>query len=97
VGGLLAVTCPLCSRSPPTSRRSTIFQPWAEAHSNVLQGEFPASMLTIVQGLFRPDFLIEMEGVAALGSGHLSSEDTEIRSSYTVPTTIPPEWRREPS
>jgi hypothetical protein len=35
------------------------------------------------------------QGGRPLGSGHLSTEDTKIRSSYTVPTTIPPEWRRE--
>ena len=35
------------------------------------------------------------DGGIPLGSGHLSSEDTTIRSSYTVPITIPPEWRRE--
>jgi hypothetical protein len=38
---------------------------------------------------------VSLDGVMALGSGHLSTEDTKIRSSYTVPTTIPPEWRRE--
>ena len=36
----------------------------AEAHSSVLQGELPASTLIVVKGLFHPDFLIEVEGVA---------------------------------
>jgi enamine deaminase RidA (YjgF/YER057c/UK114 family) len=39
----------------------------AETHSRVFQGELPASTLIGVKGLFHPDFLIEVEGVATLG------------------------------
>jgi len=39
----------------------------AEVRSSVFQGELPASTLIVVQGLFHPDFLIEVEGVAAIG------------------------------
>ena len=38
----------------------------AQARSEVFQGELPASTLIVVQGLFHPDFLIEVEGVAAV-------------------------------
>jgi enamine deaminase RidA (YjgF/YER057c/UK114 family) len=38
----------------------------AEARSEVFQGELPASTLIVVKSLFHPDFLIEVEGVAAV-------------------------------
>ena len=38
----------------------------AQARSEVFQGELPASTLIVVTGLFHPDFLIEVEGVAAV-------------------------------
>ena len=38
----------------------------AEARSAVFQGELPASTLIVVKSLFHPDFLIEVEGVAAV-------------------------------
>lgn len=38
-----------------------------EARSSVFAGQLPASTLIVVQGLFHPDFLIEVEGVAAIG------------------------------
>ena len=38
----------------------------AEARSEVFQGELPASTLIVVKSLFHPDFLIEVEGVAAI-------------------------------
>ena len=38
----------------------------AEARAEVFQGELPASTLIVVKGLFHPDFLIEVEGVAAM-------------------------------
>ena len=39
----------------------------AEARAAVFQGELPASTLIVVKSLFHPDFLIEVEGVAAIG------------------------------
>ena len=36
------------------------------ARSEVFQGELPASTLIVVTSLFHPDFLIEVEGVAAI-------------------------------
>jgi len=39
----------------------------AEVRSEVFQAELPASTLIVVKGLFNPDFLIEIEGVAAVG------------------------------
>jgi reactive intermediate/imine deaminase len=39
----------------------------AEVRSDVFQGELPASTLIVVKSLFNPDFLIEVEGVAAVG------------------------------
>jgi 2-iminobutanoate/2-iminopropanoate deaminase len=39
----------------------------AEVRSEVFQGELPASTLIVVKSLFHPDFLIEVEGVAAVG------------------------------
>jgi reactive intermediate/imine deaminase len=39
----------------------------AEVRSDVFQGELPASTLIVVKSLFNPDFLIEVEGVAAIG------------------------------
>lgn len=39
----------------------------AQTRSEVFQGELPASTLIVVKGLFHPDFLIEVEGVAAIG------------------------------
>ena len=38
----------------------------AEARSEVFGGQLPASTLIVVKGLFHPDFLIEVEGVAAV-------------------------------
>ena len=38
----------------------------AEARSEVFGGQLPASTLIVVMGLFHPDFLIEVEGVAAV-------------------------------
>ena len=39
-----------------------------EARGEVFQGELPASTLIVVTSLFHPDFLIEVEGIAAVGS-----------------------------
>jgi 2-iminobutanoate/2-iminopropanoate deaminase len=38
----------------------------AAVRSEVFQGELPASTLIVVKSLFHPDFLIEVEGVAAV-------------------------------
>jgi enamine deaminase RidA (YjgF/YER057c/UK114 family) len=38
----------------------------AEARGEVFQGELPASTLIVVKSLFHPDFLLEVEGVAAV-------------------------------
>jgi enamine deaminase RidA (YjgF/YER057c/UK114 family) len=38
----------------------------AEARSEVFPGELPASTLIVVKSLFHPDFLLEVEGVAAI-------------------------------
>jgi enamine deaminase RidA (YjgF/YER057c/UK114 family) len=38
----------------------------AEVRGEVFQGELPASTLIVVKGLFHPDFLLEVEGVAAV-------------------------------
>ena len=38
----------------------------AAARSEVFHGELPASTLIVVSSLFHPDFLIEVEGVAAV-------------------------------
>jgi 2-iminobutanoate/2-iminopropanoate deaminase len=38
----------------------------AEVRSAVFPGELPASTLIVVKSLFHPDFLIEVEGVAAI-------------------------------
>ena len=38
----------------------------AAARGEVFQGELPASTLIVVTSLFHPDFLIEVEGVAAV-------------------------------
>ena len=38
----------------------------AKARSEVFQGELPASTMIVVTSLFHPDFLIEVEGVAAV-------------------------------
>ena len=38
----------------------------AEARSEVFKGEMPASTLIVVKSLFHPDFLIEVEGIAAV-------------------------------
>ena len=38
----------------------------AEARAEIFRGELPASTLIVVKSLFHPDFLIEVEGVAAL-------------------------------
>jgi enamine deaminase RidA (YjgF/YER057c/UK114 family) len=37
-----------------------------EARSAMFQGEMPASTLIVVKSLFHPDFLIEVEGIAAV-------------------------------
>jgi 2-iminobutanoate/2-iminopropanoate deaminase len=42
------------------------FPALAEVRSAVFQGELPASTLIVVKNLFNPDFLIEVEGVAAI-------------------------------
>ena len=39
----------------------------AAARAEVFQGELPASTLIVVTSLFHPDFLVEIEGVAAIG------------------------------
>jgi enamine deaminase RidA (YjgF/YER057c/UK114 family) len=38
----------------------------AAARSEVFAGELPASTLIVVKSLFHPDFLVEVEGVAAV-------------------------------
>jgi reactive intermediate/imine deaminase len=38
----------------------------AETRSTIFQGELPASTLIVVPSLFHSDFLIEIEGVAAI-------------------------------
>ncbi|MGH7335366.1 MAG: RidA family protein [Candidatus Rokuibacteriota bacterium] len=38
----------------------------ADVRGEVFQGELPASTLIVVKSLFHPDFLIEVEGVAAV-------------------------------
>jgi enamine deaminase RidA (YjgF/YER057c/UK114 family) len=38
-----------------------------EERSKVFAGELPASTLIVVQGLFHPDFLLEVEGIAVIG------------------------------
>ena len=38
----------------------------AAARSEVLPGEMPASTLIVVKGLFHPDFLVEIEGIAVV-------------------------------
>ena len=38
----------------------------AKARGEVFQGELPASTMIVVTSLFHPDFLIEVEGVAAV-------------------------------
>jgi 2-iminobutanoate/2-iminopropanoate deaminase len=38
----------------------------AEVRSEIFPGELPASTLIVVKSLFHPDFLIEVEGVAAI-------------------------------
>jgi 2-iminobutanoate/2-iminopropanoate deaminase len=42
------------------------FPTLAEVRSEVFQGELPASTLIVVKSLFHPDFLIEVEGIAAI-------------------------------
>jgi 2-iminobutanoate/2-iminopropanoate deaminase len=42
------------------------FPALAEVRSAVFQGELPASTLIVVKSLFNPDFLIEVEGAAAI-------------------------------
>jgi reactive intermediate/imine deaminase len=39
----------------------------AQIRSEIFAGELPASTLIVVAGLFHPDFLIEVEGIAAVG------------------------------
>jgi len=38
----------------------------AEARNEVFSGELPASTLIVVKQLFHPDFLVEIEGIAAV-------------------------------
>jgi enamine deaminase RidA (YjgF/YER057c/UK114 family) len=38
----------------------------AQVRSEIFPGELPASTLIVVSGLFHPDFLIEVEGIAAI-------------------------------
>ena len=38
----------------------------AEVRGEIFQGELPASTLFLVKSLFKPDFLIEVEGMAAV-------------------------------
>ena len=38
----------------------------AEARTATFSGELPASTLIVVKSLFHPDFLVEVEGVAAI-------------------------------
>jgi 2-iminobutanoate/2-iminopropanoate deaminase len=38
----------------------------AQIRSEIFPGELPASTLIVVTGLFHPDFLIEVEGIAAI-------------------------------
>lgn len=38
-----------------------------EVRNDIFQGELPASTLIVVEGLFHEDFLLEIEGVAAIG------------------------------
>ena len=40
----------------------------AEARAEVFPGEQPASTLIVVTKLFHPDFLVEIEGIAAVAS-----------------------------
>ena len=42
------------------------FPALAEVRSETFQGELPASTLIVVKSLFHPDFLIEVEGIAAI-------------------------------
>ena len=42
------------------------FPALAEVRAEMFQGEMPASTLIVVKGLFNPDFLIEIEGIAAI-------------------------------
>jgi 2-iminobutanoate/2-iminopropanoate deaminase len=42
------------------------FPALAEVRSEIFQGELPASTLIVVKSLFNPDFLIEVEGIAAV-------------------------------
>ena len=42
------------------------FPALAEIRAELFQGELPASTLIVVKSLFHPDFLIEVEGVAAI-------------------------------
>ena len=42
------------------------FPAMAQARGEVFQGQLPAATLIVVKGLFHPDFLIEVEGVASV-------------------------------
>jgi enamine deaminase RidA (YjgF/YER057c/UK114 family) len=42
------------------------FSAVAETRSTIFPGDLPASTLIVVPSLFHPDFLIEIEGVAAI-------------------------------
>src|SRR5437016_3394912 len=46
----------------------------AQARSEVFQGELPASTLIVVKSLFHPDFLIEVEGTAAVRASATARE-----------------------
>src|SRR5262249_19257600 len=51
---------------PTYIRKIEVAPAVAEARREVFQGELPASTLIVVKSLFHPDFLIEVEGVAAV-------------------------------
>ncbi len=44
------------------------FPPIIEARKEFFPGQLPASTLIVVKSLFHPDFLIEVEGIAAIDS-----------------------------
>ena len=45
---------------------ATHFAPLVEARRQVISGNMPANTLIGVEGLFRPDFLVEIEAMAVL-------------------------------
>jgi len=55
------------SRTGPTAAAGAhVDYPLAQARGEVFQGELPAATLIVVESLLHPDFLIEVEGVAAV-------------------------------